>query len=233
MRENDDNSSPNLTQLLTAARIVSGSDNKKVAMQKDLDAVLRTRLSTLNDLQVNQLELTDQYLDTLDTEALQYQTGNTAFLILDQIHTEGQQNTEIDLSLNDQSALRRLVALVSRWKLSNELETYNSAANSSRQVALDKLLESIAIIARWVDPNQANVKIGIVGAFLRASLIDFLPALFTVAWSTECPEAPTVKAAIYRLLSRYRTSYIADVLGLTLPQINAVCLLWRVCKCSG
>jgi hypothetical protein len=203
MRENNDNSSHNLMQLLTAARIVSGSDNKKVAVQKDLDATLRTRLHALNDLHINQLELTDRHLDTLDTEALQYQTGNTAFLILDQIHTEGQQNTEIDLSMNDQSALRRLVALVSRWKLSNELKTYNSAATSSRQVALDKLWESIAIIVCWGDSNQANAKIGIIGTLLRASLVDFLPALFTVAWSSEFPEAPTVQAAIYRLLSRY------------------------------
>jgi hypothetical protein len=203
MSENDDNASPNITQLLTAARIVSGSENKKASVQKDLDAVLRTRLSALNDLHIHQLELNDRYLDTLDTEAFQYQTGNTAFLILDRIHQEEQQNVEIDLSLNDQSALRRLVALVSRWKLSNELETYNSAANSSRQAALDKLLESVAIIARWVDPNHAHAKISIVGTYIRASLVDFLPALFTIARVTECPEAPTVKAVIYRLVSRY------------------------------
>lgn len=194
--------SDNLTQLLTAARVLSGSDNKKNPGQKDLDSVLRTRLSALKDVQVKQLELTDRYLDTLDTEALQYQTASTAFILLEEIYKEGQSNGSTTLSLNDQSAIRRLVALISRWKITVELEEYNKTSSSSRNVALEKLLESIKTIIRWADPSQANSSITVVGTSVIQCLVDFLPALFTVGWATQCPDASSIRASTLRLLQR-------------------------------
>lgn len=191
-----------LKSLIDAMKLLSGAD-KKPTSQKDLSSVLKSRLLALNDLHITELTYAEHELDVLDVDGVQYRTANAALWILERLYTQLQASGADELSLNEQNSLRRLAALVYRWKISKELEGCNAVEESARSSAQERLLESTSRVLRLIFPEEeergGNNAVQIM---FKQSFPDLLPALFTLGWAPLGEKAESIRALTYRLLSR-------------------------------
>jgi len=195
--------------LLPAAHALTGTLKKQPKGSNVLEDTLRARLMDVKQMDMQFLELTEQLVEEVEADELQYLTGGTALKILQEISIEERRGAVFELSLTDQSALWMLAALVFRWKLSKETEEFNKPTSSSRPRALNRLLQTTLILLRTIFPEEAQPSHGelknTVGAILiHHHAIEILPSMFCLGWLPpgECEEGPYIRSSTLRLLSR-------------------------------
>ncbi|PVF99985.1 hypothetical protein CPB86DRAFT_702088 [Serendipita vermifera] len=209
--------------LLEAAGILSGSANQKTTDQKNMEQVLRSRLRNVKELALENLPLTEQDLDSLTLETLQYQTASLSIDILERLSVDEQKGQNLDLSLSQQGLLKTLVAILFRWKVTSDTERFNSYTKSERSEALKKVLKTTMRLLRIIFPDdkedQASQTPNRIGTILlHNSIPEILPAVFSLGWLPpgECTEGAYIRASTLRILNSFTLTESMQMLGATL-----------------
>ncbi|KIM25905.1 hypothetical protein M408DRAFT_25799 [Serendipita vermifera MAFF 305830] len=208
--------------LLPATHALTGTSNKQSTGSRPLESVLKARILDVARIDTSLVALTEQQLDALDSDALENTTGGIALKILTQISTEERQDTFEDLSLNDQSAVRMLAALVFRWKLSKETDRFNTSAASTRLEVLNQLQQTTMAILKLAFPdegtNDATTSSMVSSMMIQQYTLEILPATFSIGWLPpgQCKESPYIRSSTLRLLSSFGLGESIQLLGVTL-----------------
>jgi hypothetical protein len=200
----------NHSKLLEAVGILSGSTNQKSIDQKSMEEMLRLRLENVKALGLENLLLTEQDLNSLTLEVLQYQTASLSLDILERLSVEEQNGKGLELSLSQQGTLKTLVAILFRWKVTNDTDKFNKTTTSGRKETMQELLKTTTRLLRIMFPDdkpdqtfQTSNRIGTI--FLHNSVPEVLPAMFSLGWLPpgECTEGAYIRASTLRILNRW------------------------------
>ncbi|CAG8720460.1 5396_t:CDS:2, partial [Acaulospora colombiana] len=167
-----------------------GSANQKTTDQKSMEEVLRLRLRNVAELGLENLPLTEQDLDSLSPETLQYRTASLSLDILERLSIDEQKGKDLDLSLSQQGTLKTLVAILFRWKVASDTEKFNNSTDSERTGAQHTLVETTTRLLRIIFPDDkedpAPQKANQIGTILlHNSIPEILPAVFSLEGSEE------------------------------------------------
>ena len=193
--------------LLPAAHSITGTLNKQPNGSNNLDDALKARLIDVKRLNSEFVEITEQELEAMDIDSLQKTTGDVAFKILVQISSEEQRGALRELSLTEQSAIRMLAALIFRWKLSKETDTFNASTPPLRLEALNRLQTTTLTLLKGAFPEteEETNKTSTIGLMIiKQHATDMLPSTFSLGWLApgECNEGSYIRSSTLRLLSR-------------------------------
>jgi hypothetical protein len=199
----------NHSKLLEAVGILSGSTNQKNIDQKSMEEVLRLRLENVKALGLENLPLTELDLNLLTLEVLQYQTASLSLDILERLSVGEQNGKSLELSLSQQGTLKTLVAILFRWKVTNDTDKFNKPTTSGRKETMQELLKTTTRLLRIMFPDdkpdqtpQTSNRIGTI--LLHNSVPEILPAMFSLGWLPpgECTEGAYIRASALRILNR-------------------------------
>lgn len=219
-------------------------------LQARLKAAQELKLGPLDSVNTDVDQGTDPDSE-LDAKELEYRTGSLALALLKLLQAaesegpresrgfervegadelEGPKETKefsfSDLPVKDQSSIRTLASIVFRWKLSREVEAFNTSkpANPDRYRRLQVLNGSTVTLLHMIFPPSAstlvtNVNIELsaeqqekrgsestaVGTILLHShALDLLPAAFSLGWLPpgQCQDGAYIRASTLQVLSR-------------------------------
>lgn len=202
------------SQLLLAARILTGSAPESTAARGPLSNILSQRLMKAR-AEFSELSLPTGYTD-LNIEPLQSATGYAALKILEAINVAllvdvaNQDAGAVLLGAKDKQVLRTTASLVFRWVLDpllNRLSNQWKANLPTPGVAGGPDVQEAVVLLRRLQAllHQESTRTSVSDILAGGHSVEVLRGLLILGWLPPgvCPESDPLRAGAMKLLGRF------------------------------